>query len=117
MAKNLRSPLKYLRKKVANYVKESNALKCSEKVEMNPLWQQKKLREFCNGKGIHVTAYSPLGGRGTLWGTNRVLDCMVLQEIAQAKGKTVAQVMLPSFLFILHFFSHLLALQEFVLKK
>ncbi|WJZ80635.1 hypothetical protein VitviT2T_000538 [Vitis vinifera] len=63
-------------------------------VEMNPLWQQKKLREFCNGKGIHVTAYSPLGGRGTLWGTNRVLDCKVLQEIAQAKGKTVAQICL-----------------------
>lgn len=61
---------------------------------MSPLWQQKKLREFCKGINIHVTAYSPLGARGTLWGTNEVLDSKILQEIAQAQGKTVAQVQL-----------------------
>ncbi|KAI6685967.1 hypothetical protein NL676_031880 [Syzygium grande] len=37
-------------------------------VEMNPLWQQQKLRDFCKEKGIHVSAYSPLGAKGTLWG-------------------------------------------------
>lgn len=61
-------------------------------MEINPLWQQKKLREFCKEKGISVTAYSPLGGKGTVWGTNRVLDCEVLKEIAETKAKTVAQV-------------------------
>ncbi|KAJ9708661.1 hypothetical protein PVL29_000605 [Vitis rotundifolia] len=30
--------------------------------------QQKKLRELCAKKGIHITAYSPLGAKGTLWG-------------------------------------------------
>ncbi|XP_052206005.1 non-functional NADPH-dependent codeinone reductase 2-like isoform X3 [Diospyros lotus] len=60
-------------------------------VEMNPLWQQAKLREFCREKGIHITAYSVLGGIGTAWGSSKVLDCEVLGEIAQAKGKTVAQ--------------------------
>ncbi|KAG5550526.1 hypothetical protein RHGRI_015479 [Rhododendron griersonianum] len=30
-------------------------------VEISPLWQQKKLRKFCEEKGIHVTAYSSLG--------------------------------------------------------
>ncbi|KAF2316660.1 hypothetical protein GH714_042001 [Hevea brasiliensis] len=63
-------------------------------VEMNPLWQQKKLRDFCEKKGIHITAYSPLGAKGTLWGTNLVLDCKVLKEIADAKGKTIGQVCL-----------------------
>ncbi|PON83764.1 Aldo/keto reductase [Trema orientale] len=63
-------------------------------VEMNPVWQQKKLREFCKEKGIHITAYSPLGGKGTPWGTNRVMECEVLKEIAGAKGKSVAQVCL-----------------------
>ncbi|XP_030553457.1 non-functional NADPH-dependent codeinone reductase 2-like isoform X2 [Rhodamnia argentea] len=63
-------------------------------VEMNPLWQQQKLRQFCKEKGIHITAYSPLGAKGTLWGTNRVMECEVLQEIAKAKGKTLAQVCL-----------------------
>ncbi|THF97148.1 hypothetical protein TEA_025552 [Camellia sinensis var. sinensis] len=64
------------------------------KVEMSPLWQQKKLREFCEKKGIYFTAYSPLGARGTLWGTNQVMDCEILKEITEAKGKTVAQVCL-----------------------
>ncbi|KAK9276784.1 hypothetical protein L1049_006320 [Liquidambar formosana] len=63
-------------------------------VELNPVWQQKQMREFCKGKGIHVTAYSPLGAKGTLWGTNRVMDCELLKEIAEARGKTVAQVCL-----------------------
>ncbi|EEF40537.1 non-functional NADPH-dependent codeinone reductase 2 isoform X1 [Ricinus communis] len=63
-------------------------------VEMNPLWQQKKLRKFCEEKGIQITAFSPLGGKGTIWGSNRVLECEVLKEIASAKGKTVAQVSL-----------------------
>ncbi|KAK6252605.1 hypothetical protein QUC31_014325 [Theobroma cacao] len=63
-------------------------------VEMNPLWQQKKLREFCQANGIFLTAYSPLGANGTRWGSNRVLECEVLKEIAEAKGKTVAQISL-----------------------
>ncbi|KAH7516194.1 hypothetical protein FEM48_Zijuj10G0109500 [Ziziphus jujuba var. spinosa] len=56
-----------------------------------PAANQRKLREYCAEKGIHITAYSPLGGRGTPWGSNRVLECKTLQEIAEAKGKTVAQ--------------------------
>lgn len=71
---------------------------CRFKVEMHPLWQQNKLREFCMEKGIHVSAYSPLGGRNTPWGTNKVMECEVLNEIAKAKGKTVAQVSFSSFL-------------------
>ena len=59
---------------------------------MSPLWQQKRLREFCKERGIHVTAYSPLGGRGTIWGSNQVLENEVLKEIAKERGKTVAQV-------------------------
>ncbi|XVF02972.1 hypothetical protein REPUB_Repub04eG0220300 [Reevesia pubescens] len=63
-------------------------------VEMNPLWQQKKLREFCKAKGVHVIAYSPLGASNTKWGDNRVLECDVLEEISKAKGKTTAQISL-----------------------
>ena len=62
------------------------------KVEMNPVWQQKKLRELCEENGIHVTANPPLRGKGTLWGTNQVMDGHILQQIAQARGKTVAHV-------------------------
>ncbi|ERN11058.1 hypothetical protein AMTR_s00024p00110840 [Amborella trichopoda] len=63
-------------------------------VEMHPFWQQRKLRGFCEAKGIHVEAFSPLGGGGVTWGPNAVLDCELLTEIAQAKGKSLAQVCL-----------------------
>ncbi|KAL6192413.1 hypothetical protein ACLB2K_033503 [Fragaria x ananassa] len=63
-------------------------------VEMNPVWQQKKVRELCKRKGIVVTAYSPLGGQGTPWGSNAVMECEVLKQIADAKGKSLAQVCL-----------------------
>ncbi|XP_010936840.1 deoxymugineic acid synthase 1-B [Elaeis guineensis] len=66
----------------------------ANQVEVNPLWQQKKLREFCTAKGIQICAYSPLGARGTLWGTGCVMECDVLKEIAAAKGRTLAQVCL-----------------------
>ncbi|CAN6270021.1 unnamed protein product [Urochloa humidicola] len=59
-------------------------------VELNPSWQQQKLIEFCRDKGIHVTAYSPLGGQFK----SKVLQSKVLEEIAQARGKSVAQISL-----------------------
>ncbi|KFK40831.1 hypothetical protein AALP_AA2G047100 [Arabis alpina] len=61
-------------------------------VEMSPVWQQKKLRELCKLNGIAITAYSVLGSRGAFWGTDKIMESDVLKEIAEAKGKTVAQV-------------------------
>ncbi|GAB2209644.1 hypothetical protein Droror1_Dr00026864 [Drosera rotundifolia] len=43
---------------------------------------------------IHIITHSSLGAVGTPWGRNNVLDSEILKEIAQAKGKTVAQVCL-----------------------
>ena len=62
------------------------------------MWNQRKLREFCNANGIFVTAFSLLGASGTVWGSNRIMDYDVLKEIAEAKGKTVAQVLFFFFL-------------------
>jgi len=61
-------------------------------VEMNPAWHQKKLREFCEAKGIIITAFSPLGAKGASWGSNEVMDSEILKKIAQAHGRTIAQV-------------------------
>ncbi|KAJ9554341.1 hypothetical protein OSB04_018386 [Centaurea solstitialis] len=63
-------------------------------VEMNPIWQQKRLNEFCKKNGILLTGYSPLGASGNEWGSNRVMECDVLQQIANSKGKTLAQISL-----------------------
>ncbi|KDO40456.1 hypothetical protein CISIN_1g041959mg [Citrus sinensis] len=63
----------------------------------NPIWQQKKLREYRKEKGIHFSACSPLGAVGTNWGHNRVMENEVLKQIAEANGKTVAQLIHNSF--------------------
>ncbi|KAL2322111.1 hypothetical protein Fmac_026490 [Flemingia macrophylla] len=63
-------------------------------VEMNPTWQQKKLRAYCQEKGIILTAYSPLGAAGSMWGSNNVVDNELLKEIAVTHGKSIAQVSL-----------------------
>ncbi|XP_062027069.1 protein REDOX 2-like isoform X1 [Rosa rugosa] len=66
-------------------------------VEMNPSWQQGNLRDFCKGKGIHVTAWSPLGFYGaTSWAPKPWIDYAIIKDIAAAKGKSVPQVILRS---------------------
>jgi len=62
-------------------------------VEMNLAWQQKKLREFCNANGIVITAFSPLR-KGASKGPNEVMENDVLKEIADAHGKSIAQICL-----------------------
>ncbi|KAJ0037672.1 hypothetical protein Pint_22872 [Pistacia integerrima] len=62
--------------------------------KMNPVWQQRKLGEYCKAKGIIVTAFSPLGAKGSSWGTKGVLENEALKQIANGHGKTVAQVCL-----------------------
>ncbi|XP_058105692.1 non-functional NADPH-dependent codeinone reductase 2-like [Magnolia sinica] len=81
-------------KKLAELLSTAKISPSVNQVEMHPVWQQQKLREFCKMNGIHVTAYSPLGAKGTPWGSNDVMDSPVLKEIAEARGKTVAQVAL-----------------------
>ncbi|KAL5553025.1 hypothetical protein UlMin_040426 [Ulmus minor] len=81
-------------KKLATLLATAKIPPAINQVEMNPVWQQKKLREFCKEKGILISVYSPLGGKGTLWGTNLVMDCECLKQIANDKGKTHAQVCL-----------------------
>ncbi|KAL2344191.1 hypothetical protein Fmac_005476 [Flemingia macrophylla] len=63
-------------------------------VEINPSWQQRKLREFCKQKGIHVSAWSPLGAYKTSYGTNAVLESPIIKEIACARQKSTAQIAL-----------------------
>lgn len=63
-------------------------------VEMNPVWHQKKLKEYCEAKGIIITAFSPLGAKGASWGSNEVMDSEILKQIADEHGKNIAQVCL-----------------------
>ncbi|KAF8714868.1 hypothetical protein HU200_027402 [Digitaria exilis] len=77
-------------RKLKELLATANTPPAVNQVELNPSWQQQKLIEFCKEKGIHVTAYSPLGGQYR----SKVLQSKVLDEIAQARGKSVAQISL-----------------------
>ncbi|KAK1381512.1 non-functional NADPH-dependent codeinone reductase 2-like [Heracleum sosnowskyi] len=81
-------------KKIENLLSHATIPPAINQVEMSPVWQQKKLRDLCSANNITVTAYSPLGAAGNYWGTNQVMNCQVLHEIAKDRGKTVAQVIL-----------------------
>jgi aldehyde reductase len=61
-------------------------------IELHPYLQQVELIEFCQSKGIHVTAYSPLGSQAAE--SVDVLQDPVLQEIAKVHKKTPGQVVL-----------------------
>ncbi|KAK1301874.1 hypothetical protein QJS10_CPB12g01550 [Acorus calamus] len=63
-------------------------------VEMNVGWQQRKLKDFCKDKCIVLCAWSPLGGIGALFGSYRILDNPILDQVAQARGKSKGQVAL-----------------------
>ncbi|CAN6288570.1 unnamed protein product [Urochloa humidicola] len=64
----------------------------ANQVEVHPYCRQNKLREFCRANGIQLCAYSPLGGKGTPWANDCVMNSPILKQISQDRDKTVAQV-------------------------
>jgi diketogulonate reductase-like aldo/keto reductase len=62
-------------------------------VEAHPYLQQTKLLKYCQARGVHFQAYSPLGSPGYIeQGEPRILDDPVLQKIAAAHNMSVANV-------------------------
>ncbi|KAF5600611.1 Aldo keto reductase [Fusarium pseudoanthophilum] len=57
-------------------------------IEMHPYWQTKKLLSFCQSKGIHCMAYSPLASQDSA-----LYDEPLLSQIASTKGKTQQQIL------------------------
>ncbi|KAJ7550004.1 hypothetical protein O6H91_07G078100 [Diphasiastrum complanatum] len=78
-------------KELAQLLAHARVPPAVNQVEMHPLWQQKKLRKFCNGVGIHVTAWSPLGAPGTYYGTDALTN-PVIKSISSKHNKSPAQV-------------------------
>ncbi|KAI5849883.1 NADP-dependent oxidoreductase domain-containing protein [Tricharina praecox] len=61
-------------------------------IEAHPWLQQHELMAYLKEKGIHVTAYSPLGNN--IYGKARVLDDPAIKAIAEEAGTSVAQVLI-----------------------
>ncbi|KAL1918678.1 uncharacterized protein VTP21DRAFT_2700 [Calcarisporiella thermophila] len=69
---------------------EATIVPAVNQIEAHPYLLQEELFNFCKEKGIHIMAFSPLGGPRT----PRTLDDPVIQRIAEKNGKTPAQTIL-----------------------
>ncbi|KAI9002969.1 Aldo/keto reductase [Hyaloraphidium curvatum] len=70
-------------------LKEATVVPAVNQVELHPYLPQEKLKAYCDAKGIHLSAYSPLGS------TNSPLqNDPVIKGVAEKLGRTVPQVLL-----------------------
>ncbi|KAF8653325.1 hypothetical protein AX16_004025 [Volvariella volvacea WC 439] len=74
-------------KNLSQLLEKCTVVPVTNQVELHPCLPQDDLKEFCESKGILLTAYSPLGRR-------RMLEDPTVESIAQRLGVTTAQVLL-----------------------
>nr|CAD1832021.1 unnamed protein product [Ananas comosus var. bracteatus] len=80
-------------KKLGDLLSTARVPPAVNQVECHPYWQQAKLRSFCQSKGVHISAYRPLGQPGSTQKT-KILTNPILQTAAESLGKTPAQIAL-----------------------
>ena len=70
-------------------MKECEIVPMVDEFEVHPLFTQKPLIQFCNDKGIHVMAYTPLARND-----DRLRSNLILRGIAKKYNKTIYQIIL-----------------------
>ncbi|CAO2820209.1 unnamed protein product [Amaranthus hypochondriacus] len=81
-------------KKLDSLLKVARVTPAVNQVECHPMWQQAGLHEYCKSKGIHLSAYSPLGSQSSEANSKGVLVDPILNKVAEELGKSPAQVAL-----------------------
>jgi glycerol 2-dehydrogenase (NADP+) len=82
---------------VANYsvkyleqlLKEAKVIPAVNQIENHPSLPQQEIVDFCTSKGIHVTAYSPLGSTGS-----PMMKAEPVVKMAEKRNVTTASVLL-----------------------
>lgn len=88
-------------KKLAQLMSTARIMPAVNQVEVHPYWRNDNVIRWCKEKGIHVTAYSPLGSPDSASMFRRpketplLLQDPAVLDVAKAVGKTPGQVELP----------------------
>jgi len=80
---------------IEGIIKATGVVPAVNQIELHPLLHQHDLVEYCRIKGIHVTAYSPLGNSGG-YGKDSVdiLGSKQVTEVAKELGVEAGQVLI-----------------------
>jgi len=77
----------FLPEHIDRLIAETGTLPVINQIELHPEFQQREVRTYHADRGIHIEAYSPLG-------SGAVLDNPAIASIAEARGRSPAQVIL-----------------------
>ncbi|KAK1693325.1 hypothetical protein QYE76_010022 [Lolium multiflorum] len=85
----------FSRKKLLDLLTVARVPPAVNQVECHLIWQQDNLRKLCQSRGVHLSAFSPLGSVGSpaVNGANLLSDPIVI-SVAKKLEKTPAQVAL-----------------------
>ncbi|XP_051180680.1 aldo-keto reductase family 4 member C10 [Lolium perenne] len=85
----------FSRKKLVDLLAVARVPPAVNQVECHLIWQQDNLRKLCQSRGVHFSAFSPLGSHGSpaVNGANLLSDPIVI-SVAKKLEKTTAQVAL-----------------------
>ena len=79
----------YSKKYLEELLPEVDVVPAVNQIENHPLLPQQEIVDFCTEKGIHITAYSPLGSTGSPLMKNEVV-----MQIAKETGVAPGNVLL-----------------------
>lgn len=68
---------------------QASIVPAANQIENHPSLPQQEIVDFCNQKGIHITAYSPLGSTGS-----PLFTAEPIVAVAEKRGVTPATVLL-----------------------
>ena len=77
--------VKYLEELLA----QATVVPAANQIENHPSLPQQEIVDFCNQKGIHITAYSPLGSTGS-----PLFTAEPIVAVAEKRGVSPAAVLL-----------------------
>lgn len=79
----------FLPEHLKRIIDETGVTPAVNQLELHPAYQQRDIREWHRDRDIQIECYSPLGGQDSA-----LLDNEVITEIAEAHGKSPAQVII-----------------------